>query len=482
MELYTSIVSHRRNVPEEKNIQQTDFFTGQNLNNQEIRVDNEHEFSNTKNGQRFQQVHIQNKEAMENSHTLTTDDCKRFTKPRHNETIQVSKAANSSPNLYIAANLIAKKTVKDHKESLEDNSTSHVVYSHGLNGKLSWHTTPLHKDSDSFSGQQKQIANKQNSIENTYSHYQYTTMHDFVQKKSNKEISLNRQDSRCKSCATLTEEIIKARRKLKELKRLNSDKEYESIQLRDSLERNEKAIIKSFQDVKSNTNLKASLIKQNFDSCLKSHVNNPIRNDDTLRNQIAILTKEVAQLKEHVVVLKLQREEFATRCGRTEWQLAKSRDRERELCRVIHKWKSDTIHYSDSMNSPWCYFPERQWKSEDNMKSFAGIDSDLGHLLNFEMSNDLCKIKKSKDAMSETILLLKDQLLKTKEELDRNKTEFEIEKIRWEEEKTKVLNYQRLLQTKYLQLMNKKRGAKECNMEDESFDHKLGVILEEGPM
>lgn len=481
MELYTSIASHRRNIPEEKSMQQTDFVTGQNLNNKKIRVEDEHEFSK-KNYQRSEQVHIQNKKAMENSHKLTTNDCKRFSNSRHNEIIQVSKAVNSSPSLYIAASLIAKNAVKDHKESLEDNSTSHVVYSHGFNGKLSWHTRPLNKDSDSFSGQQKQVANKQNSIENMHSHYRYTTMHDFVQNKSNKEIFLNRQEAGCKSCETLTEEIIKARRKLEELERLNSDKEYEAIQLRDSLERNEKAIIKAFQTVKSNNNLKASLIHKNFDSCLKAHMNNPIRNDDTLRNQIAILTKEVEQLKEHVVVLRLQREEFATRCGRTEWQLAKSRDRERELCRVINKWKSDTIHYSDSMNSPWCYFPERQWKSEDNMKSFDCIDSDLEPLLNFEMSNDLCKIQKSKDAMSDTILLLKDQLLKTKEELDRNKTEFEIEQNRWEEEKTKVLNYQRFLQMQYLQLMNKKRDAKECNMEDGRFDHKLSVILEEGSL
>lgn len=311
---------------------------------------------------------------------------------------------------------------------------------------------------------------------------------------------ISRAPGQCTNCQNLHKELGELRAKLCTLERQLSEKEYETIHLRETIDRNEKAILQSFEEVRRRGDVESSVLKRDFENYLRAQLQNSFRNEDALRQHIAMLTQENAQLQDRVTTLKSQREEFATRSIRAEWQLERTKRHVKDLTRELNQRKRETVGvlYAgalDECSAPPVQYASptaanhsncvglRHWKSEDDMKGLDYKEVGRGSRWNTEpeqSSDELSRRNRNEDStMAECIQLLQAELQKTRDEMERGKREFEEERSRWEEEKSKVLSYQRFLQMNYLQLLNG-RDIIETDAEDRSGSgHKLSAIIEE---
>lgn len=312
-----------------------------------------------------------------------------------------------------------------------------------------------------------------------------------------------RSQGQCTICQNLHKEIGELRARHCSLERQLSEKEYETIHLRETIERNEKAILQSFEEVRRKGDVESSGLKRDFENYLRAQLQNSFRNEDALRQHIAMLTQENAQLQDRVTTLKSQREEFATRCIRAEWQLERTKRNVKDLTRELNQRKRETVGvlYAGAMDEhdatypvqysspaaahhPICSSGIRHWKSEDDMKGLDYKEIGRGSRWNTEPDQSIDELTRRNrndedSTTAECIQLLQTELQKTRDEMERGKREFDEERIRWEEEKSKVLSYQRFLQMNYLQLLNGS-GIIEADADDRSYSgHKLSAIIEE---
>ena len=273
---------------------------------------------------------------------------------------------------------------------------------------------------------------------------------------------------------------------LGELEAIIRDKDAQIRQLRDTMERNETAILQVCEEKEQNWEIRFRELHSDWEKKLRLQQQKAFKMEQALlmqlfklqqerkstRLEIETMRTETERAERHATGLQDEVKVSKTKLEETQWDMCQKVGEISHLKAQVKETKDNLVQKSNELLSVKAQLKEAQRDNGEKNGEILGLESELKksqealkdmrkELDNMESQftkfKSSSKVQESEVTSTSTAENSPQEVRKLQEELAKLKTDYEADKDRWLAEKDKVIRYQRHLQLNYVQMANKNK-------------------------
>ena len=280
-----------------------------------------------------------------------------------------------------------------------------------------------------------------------------------------------------------------------ELEAMLRDKDAEIKKLRETMEKNETAILQVYKERKENYEMEIREINEEWDRRMRFQQQKAFKTEQGLLMQLFKIQQERKTIRLSADQFRMERDALQLKCSEESAEIqslkAKMEELQWEMCQKsgeISLFKQQLKDAKEEVSSRCNDIIGLKSKLRD-MCQDKGVSDDAVHTLRREKDNLLKDMEQTKQDLQQTqsdlrsvesdhakcrnnnnvtdseqltskqedLEKLRVELEKVKVDLEQSKDEFENEREQWLDEKNKVIRYQKHLQLNYVQMYRKNR-------------------------